>query len=87
MKDKKPAHAKDEAGVKKPPDKNPQGGRAMMRSEIYGKTLRFFLVPVADLLYEDESVTEVLINGASSIYCERGGRLGASSTASPMSKC
>ena len=30
---------------------------------------------MADLLYEDESVTEVLINGASTIYCERGGRL------------
>jgi pilus assembly protein CpaF len=47
----------------------------MMRSEIYGKTLRFFLAPVADLLYEDESVTEVLINGPTNIYCERGGRL------------
>ncbi|HEY7311856.1 MAG TPA: ATPase, T2SS/T4P/T4SS family [Gemmataceae bacterium] len=47
----------------------------MIRSEIYGKTLRFFLAPVADLLYEDESVTEVLINGPSTIYCERGGRL------------
>lgn len=47
----------------------------MIRSEIYGKTLRFFLAPVADLLYEDESITEVLINGPSTIYCERGGRL------------
>lgn len=47
----------------------------MIRSDIYGKTLRFFLAPVADLLYEDESVTEVLINGPSTIYCERGGRL------------
>jgi pilus assembly protein CpaF len=47
----------------------------MIRSEIYGKTLRFFLAPVADLLFEDESVTEVLINGPSTIYCERGGRL------------
>jgi pilus assembly protein CpaF len=47
----------------------------MIRSDIYGKTLRFFLAPVADLLYEDESVTEVLINGPDTIYCERGGRL------------
>lgn len=47
----------------------------MIRSEIYGKTLRFFLAPVADLLYKDESVSEVLINGASTIYCERAGRL------------
>ena len=47
----------------------------MIRSDIYGKTLRFFLAPVADLLFEDESVTEVLINGPSTIYCERGGRL------------
>jgi pilus assembly protein CpaF len=47
----------------------------MIRSEIYGRTLRYFLAPVADLLYEDESVTEVLINGPSTIYCERAGRL------------
>jgi pilus assembly protein CpaF len=47
----------------------------MIRSDIYGKTLRFFFAPVADLLYEDESVTEVLINGPSTVYCERGGRL------------
>src|SRR5262249_27445469 len=51
------------------------GAAAMIRSEIYGKTLRFFLAPVADLLYEDELVTEVLINGPSTIYCERAGRL------------
>jgi pilus assembly protein CpaF len=47
----------------------------MIRSEIYGRTLRFFLAPVADLLYEDESVSEVLINGHSTIYCERAGKL------------
>ena len=47
----------------------------MIRSDSYGKTLRFFLAPVADILFEDESVTEVLINGPSTIYCERAGRL------------
>jgi pilus assembly protein CpaF len=47
----------------------------MQRAEVYGKTLRYFFAPVADLLYEDESVTEVLINGPSRIYCERNGRL------------
>lgn len=43
--------------------------------EIYRRTLQHFLAPVADLLYDDESVTEVLINGPSSIYVERRGRL------------
>ncbi len=47
----------------------------MTRAEVYRATLRYFLAPVADLLYEDESVTEVLINGHARIYFERGGRL------------
>jgi pilus assembly protein CpaF len=47
----------------------------MDRAAIYGATLRHFFAPVADLLYDDESVTEVLINGPGDIYCERGGRL------------
>ena len=45
------------------------------RGEIFRDTLRHFLAPVADLLYEDETVTEVLINGPDSIYVERRGRL------------
>src|SRR5215207_1199263 len=53
----------------------PQGGPLMDRAAIYGATLRHFFAPVADLLYDDESVTEVLINGPGEIYCERGGRL------------
>jgi pilus assembly protein CpaF len=47
----------------------------MHRADVYRATLRYFFAPVADLLYEDESVTEVLINGPDQIYCERGGRL------------
>jgi pilus assembly protein CpaF len=45
------------------------------RQTIYGQTLRHLFAPVADLLYRDESVTEVLINGPDQIYCERAGRL------------
>jgi pilus assembly protein CpaF len=45
------------------------------RAAIYGRTLRYFFAPVADLLYDDDSVTEVLINGPGTIYCERAGRL------------
>jgi pilus assembly protein CpaF len=47
----------------------------MLRAEIYGQSLRYFLTPVADFLYEDESVTEVLVNGPNDIYVERRGRL------------
>jgi pilus assembly protein CpaF len=47
----------------------------MLRADVYRSTLRYFLAPVADLLYEDDSVTEVLINGPSEVYCERAGRL------------
>jgi pilus assembly protein CpaF len=47
----------------------------MNKADIYRSTLRYFFAPVADLLYDDESVTEVLINGPDQIYCERGGRL------------
>jgi pilus assembly protein CpaF len=45
------------------------------RADVYRSTIRYFFAPVADLLYEDESVTEVLINGPHQIYCERNGRL------------
>lgn len=47
----------------------------MNRAEVYGNTLRYFFNPVADLLYEDEEVSEVLINGPTDIYCERKGKL------------
>lgn len=47
----------------------------MNRAEVYRSTIRYFFAPVADLLYEDESVTEVLINGPDQIYCERRGVL------------
>ena len=47
----------------------------MTRSDVYRSTLRYFFAPVAELLYDDESVTEVLINGANQVYCERHGKL------------
>lgn len=46
----------------------------MKTQEIYEKTIRHFLAPVRELL-DDESVSEVLINGVNQIYCERGGKL------------
>jgi pilus assembly protein CpaF len=41
---------------------------------IYSETIRHFLFPVRRLL-DDDSVTEILINGHDSIYCERNGKL------------
>lgn len=43
-------------------------------NEIYSKTTRHFLQPVAHLL-DDTTVTEVMINGPETVYCERAGRL------------
>ena len=45
------------------------------RAAIYGKTLKHFFAPVAHELYEDDSVSEVLINGPYEIFVERRGRL------------
>ncbi len=47
----------------------------MQRDQVYQKTLRHFFQPVADLLFEREDISEVLINGHDKVYCERGGRL------------
>lgn len=47
----------------------------MDRADVYRSTVRHLFAPVADLLYADDSVTEVLINGPNQIYCERAGRL------------
>ena len=46
----------------------------MIPPEVYERTLRGFLGPVG-LLLDDESVTEVLVNGADRIFVERRGRL------------
>jgi pilus assembly protein CpaF len=43
-------------------------------NEVYERTIRGFLGPVGKLL-DDESVTEVLVNGAERIFVERKGRL------------
>lgn len=45
--------------------------------DIYQETLRHFLQPIWHLL-EDTSVSEILINGAQTIYFERKGRLNLS---------
>ncbi len=46
----------------------------MIPASVYEGTLRSFLAPVVPLL-DDESVTEVLINGPNEIFVERRGRL------------
>ena len=45
------------------------------RTGIYRSTLQHFFDPVAPELYQDASVTEVLINGPDDIYVERNGVL------------
>jgi len=43
-------------------------------TEVFNKTLRYFLAPVADLL-DDPAVREIMINGCDEIFVERGGGL------------
>ena len=47
----------------------------MTRGDVYGQTLKFFLAPVADFLYDPahDDITEVMINGPDDIYIERRG--------------
>lgn len=46
----------------------------MQSKEIYDKTIRHFLGPIASLL-NDPDISEVLINGPTQIYYEKSGRL------------
>lgn len=46
----------------------------MTPQEIYRSTTRHFLGPIVPLL-DDPTVSEVLINGPDSVYCERAGKL------------
>jgi pilus assembly protein CpaF len=46
----------------------------MPGTEVFRRSLAFFLQPVADLL-ADPSVSEVMVNGPDRVYVERGGRL------------
>lgn len=46
----------------------------MIPAAVYDDTLRSFLTPVVPLL-DDESVTEILVNGPDEIFIERKGRL------------
>jgi pilus assembly protein CpaF len=46
----------------------------MSRQAVFEASVRFFLEPIAELL-DDDSVTEIMINGPENIYIERHGRL------------
>lgn len=46
----------------------------MSRQAIFEASARYFLEPIASYL-DDDSVTEIMVNGFDDIYIERGGRL------------
>ncbi len=46
----------------------------MSRQAVFEASVRYFLEPIAEFL-DDESVTEIMINGPDRIYIERRGRL------------
>lgn len=46
----------------------------MPRAAIYETSIRYFLAPIVTFL-DDESVTEVMVNGADQVYIERAGRI------------
>lgn len=46
----------------------------MARENIFEATLEYFLAPIMEFL-EDDSVTEIMVNGFHEIFVERGGRL------------
>jgi pilus assembly protein CpaF len=46
----------------------------MPREDVFSATLEFFLAPIREFL-EDDSVTEIMVNGFDTVYVERGGRL------------
>jgi len=48
--------------------------KTMSRTEVFEASLAYFLDPIARFL-EDDSVTEIMVNGPDSIFIERKGRL------------
>jgi pilus assembly protein CpaF len=46
----------------------------MSRQVIFEASVKYFLAPIASLL-DDESITEIMVNGCDDIYIERRGRL------------
>jgi len=54
---------------------NGGNSQQLRHDRIYQQTLKHFLAPVYKELYEDDSVSEVLINGHDEIYVERNGRI------------
>ena len=46
----------------------------MPREAIFEASVEYFLYPIRDFL-DDETVTEIMVNGYQDIYLERRGRL------------
>jgi pilus assembly protein CpaF len=46
----------------------------MSRQEVFEASVQYFLEPIGYLL-DDESVTEIMVNGFNDVYIERGGKL------------
>ena len=46
----------------------------MSRQAIFEASVQYFLEPIAPLL-DDESVTEIMVNGFDNVYIERHGKL------------
>ena len=46
----------------------------MSRETIYASSVEYFLAPIGELL-EDESITEIMVNGFDQIYIERRGKI------------
>jgi len=55
---------------------NPESetGQLFTHAALYQQSLRSFLGPVVSLL-DDDSVSEIMVNGPNDIYCERAGKL------------
>ncbi|MDZ7619440.1 MAG: ATPase, T2SS/T4P/T4SS family, partial [Patescibacteria group bacterium] len=45
-----------------------------LRQSVFEASARYFLEPIAELL-DDDSVTEIMVNGHATVYAERHGRL------------
>lgn len=57
----------------------------MDNAEIYRESIRHFLRPISTLL-DDPEVSEIMINGHETVYCERGGRVAKTDCRFPSAK-
>ena len=64
----------------RPLDESTQAKESSMSESIYNQSLRHFLSPIFHLL-EDDSVTEVMVNGPKNVYVERKGQIAREETA------